>query len=215
MNRLQRLKMAMLANMEEKGLPSEYRAVAYLQSTGTQYIDTGYVPIVNPTNFIVEIKSQLSAGYSSDNSIFGARYGTIEGQGYKLNQYSGRLEAQGIFLNNNIPIRATNVNKISFISKSGESKLYINDELIINDKTQGVSSTNGLSLTIMALNQITPRWYYHGKIYYCKLTDQDKVVRNLVPCYRKADNVAGMYDLVNDVFYTNAGTGEFIVGGEI
>ena len=41
------------------------------------------------------------------------------------------------------------------------------------------------------------------------------MVRDLIPCYRKVDNVAGMYDLVNDVFYTNEGTGEFIIGNVI
>jgi len=32
------------------------------------------------------------------------------------------------------------------------------------------------------------------------------------PCYRKSDNKPGMYDLTNGVFYTNAGSGEFIYG---
>lgn len=42
----------------------------------------------------------------------------------------------------------------------------------------------------------------------------DKIME-LIPCYRKSDLVAGMYDLVNNVFYTNVGTGEFIVGPDV
>jgi hypothetical protein len=38
---------------------------------------------------------------------------------------------------------------------------------------------------------------------------------HLIPCYRKSDKVAGMYDRINDVFYTNAGTDLFIVGPDI
>ncbi len=38
---------------------------------------------------------------------------------------------------------------------------------------------------------------------------------HLIPCYRISDKVAGMYDLVNDVFYTNNGTGTFVVGGDV
>jgi hypothetical protein len=38
---------------------------------------------------------------------------------------------------------------------------------------------------------------------------------HLIPCYRKADNVAGMYDLFSGEFYTNAGTGEFIIGPDV
>lgn len=35
------------------------------------------------------------------------------------------------------------------------------------------------------------------------------------PCYRKADNVPGWYDTTNDVFYTNEGTGTFVVGPDV
>lgn len=38
---------------------------------------------------------------------------------------------------------------------------------------------------------------------------------HLIPCYRTADKVAGMYDVVNGVFYTNNGTGTFVVGGDV
>lgn len=38
---------------------------------------------------------------------------------------------------------------------------------------------------------------------------------DLVPCYRKADTVIGFYDVVNDVFYTNKGTGTFVKGPDV
>jgi hypothetical protein len=41
------------------------------------------------------------------------------------------------------------------------------------------------------------------------------LVRNFIPCYRKSDNVIGMYDVINDAFYTNSGTGTFIKGPNI
>ena len=38
----------------------------------------------------------------------------------------------------------------------------------------------------------------------------------LIPCYRKADNEIGLYDTVNDVFYTNANSvGYFDKGSDI
>jgi hypothetical protein len=40
----------------------------------------------------------------------------------------------------------------------------------------------------------------------------NKVDFELYSVYRKADNKPGMYDIVNGGFYTNKGTGEFIVG---
>ena len=40
-------------------------------------------------------------------------------------------------------------------------------------------------------------------------------IRNFVPCYRKSDNVIGLYDTVEGVFYTNAGTGSFTKGVDV
>ena len=41
------------------------------------------------------------------------------------------------------------------------------------------------------------------------------LVRDMVPCYRKADNVPGFYDLVSGSFSTNAGTGSFVTGADV
>jgi hypothetical protein len=53
-----------------------------------------------------------------------------------------------------------------------------------------------------------------GKLYYCKLYDNDVLVRNLIPCYRKSDNAIGMYDTINKVFYTNSGSETFLKGND-
>lgn len=41
------------------------------------------------------------------------------------------------------------------------------------------------------------------------------VARNFIPCYRKSDMKPGMYDTVTGTFYTNQGSGEFILGPSI
>ena len=48
-------------------------------------------------------------------------------------------------------------------------------------------------------------------LYYCKIWEKGTLVRYMVPALRNSDSVAGMYDIVNGVFYTNGGTGTFIV----
>lgn len=45
--------------------------------------------------------------------------------------------------------------------------------------------------------------------YYVKIWDWATQVRDFVPCYRIADWVIWMYDLINNVFYTNSGTWTF------
>ena len=54
------------------------------------------------------------------------------------------------------------------------------------------------------------------RIYACKIYDENGVkIREFIPCYRKSDSVIGMYDTINQTFYTNAGTGAFTKGSDI
>ena len=41
------------------------------------------------------------------------------------------------------------------------------------------------------------------------------LLRSFVSCRRTSDSVAGMYDIANGVFYPNAGTGTFSIGGDV
>lgn len=41
------------------------------------------------------------------------------------------------------------------------------------------------------------------KIYSFKALEDSTPIRNLIPVQRKSDDVAGMYDIVNDVFYSS------------
>lgn len=53
------------------------------------------------------------------------------------------------------------------------------------------------------------------KIYSYRLSQNGVCVRQFIPVLRNSDSKPGMYDLVNDVFYTNAGSGEFTYGGGV
>ena len=43
----------------------------------------------------------------------------------------------------------------------------------------------------------------------------DNLLRDMIPCYRKSDNVIGMFDKVSQTFFTNAGTGTFTKGNNV
>ena len=53
------------------------------------------------------------------------------------------------------------------------------------------------------------------RLYYVKIWDNDTLVRDFIPSYRVSDGEIGLYDLVNDEFYSNKGTGTFIKGNDI
>lgn len=73
MNYLQQKKQAMIS-MHQGFIPSGYKQVEYLESTGTQYINTGYKPNGNTK---AKIKYQTPTQKNKQQAIFGARDGLI------------------------------------------------------------------------------------------------------------------------------------------
>lgn len=43
-----------------------------------------------------------------------------------------------------------------------------------------------------------------GRIYHLKVWDKSKLVKDMYPCYRNADDALGMYDIVSDTFYAGS-----------
>lgn len=58
-------------------------------------------------------------------------------------------------------------------------------------------------------------YHYNGFVYEVKLYDNGTTIMHLVPCYRKADNEIGLYDLINNNFYTNIGSGNLSKGSDV
>jgi len=56
--------------------------------------------------------------------------------------------------------------------------------------------------------------YIEAKLYYFKLFVEGVLVRDMIPCI-DPNNVVGLYDLVNDVFYSSPNGAAFIAGPEI
>ena len=89
-------------------------------------------------------------------------------------------------------------------------------DLELNANVGAFNNTATQNLYLFAMNNIgTVAAYASIKLYMFQIINNNEIVRNLVPCYRKLDGVIGMYDLVNDKFYTNLGTGTFLKGKDV
>lgn len=100
------------------------------------------------------------------------------------------------------------------VSSTGKHKVELSKNGLYLDGTKlnftaGTSMANANLILFRVLND---NRVFLGKIYSTKVYDDNILIRDLVPCYRKSDNVIGMFDLVNNVFYTNAGSGTFLKG---
>lgn len=198
-------------------LPSEYQQVEYLLSSGTQFIDTG-IQASNARSF--EFKgAKDDTGYNNTgNAFFGVRQGAGNFQFVSIvntndcvaDGYGGTATTTNFKISYNIP----NVYVADY--NHTVRALKIDGNTIINDTTGYIVTQ--INIYLFGLNSSgafgNP---LRGMIYYFKIrdTDTDELLRDFIPCYRKSDNKPGMYDLVTDTFFTNAGSGEFTVGNNV
>lgn len=184
-------------------LPSGYQQVEYIESTGTQYIDSGISPELADH---IEFKAKANTD-NNGNMIFGS----YSGGGYGVQS-----------LNNQIRIFGYNGWTATGISITNDFELKTTDTQTIVNGTQFTNKVNNISAEanyyILAGNYGgTPALLHSGcRFYYCRIARTDgTLVRNFIPCYRISDNVIGLYDMINRKFYTNAGTGTFLKGADV
>lgn len=175
-------------------LPSEYQEVEYLESTGIQYIDTNYISNINTKAYTEFYVDTIPCGlYSSDSgSSLSTNFSSYLSGNGKWRFGSGSAT---------VPI---SINSL-YSSVQDKTGITINENNFYNYDTSINDFTSTKTITLFRTNTVG----FKGKIYKFKLYDENKIVRNFVPCYRKSDNKPGMYDTINNVFYVNQGTGEF------
>ena len=200
---------AALVDQIQQGGTLPYDAeIAYLESTGTQWIDTGISPTTNTEVHIIlrfnrfVTSSMLCAartGTSNQNRFFPfahskngeARcdYGTTEY--YKNITYGTIYEV----LFNETSTHKCYIDGTSLGTLSGYTKT--NNETLYFFGTSGYGSTHYLG---------------EGRIYRCVIKEGGVTVRDFIPV--RVGTVGYMYDKVYGNLYGNAGTGNFNLGSD-
>lgn len=201
------------------GLPSGYRQLEYLQSTGTQSINTNLS--VNTTKHKREIdfmwidktggQCLFGAGNSNDTQWACSGYRG----GYDLYFFIGSTAGTSVIANrcsitqgilSNLTIEYNTQNHTMIRTYNGSTVQTSWSGAITSSPLSLFSSNNGGTVVLG----------YKGRIYSAKLTNNDVLVRDFIPALRTLDSKPGLYDLcgsicplTNTPFYTNAGTGEF------
>lgn len=183
-------------------LPIGYTQLTYIESSGTQYIDTGFAPNQD-TRLVIKAYFPLAG---SNRFLYGAR--TAEkSNGFALNAYSTKYRSH---YNNNWIDYATSVSfDEPFTIDQNKNVTTLNDEYTVTGTY--AAFTSPCSLTLFAINNngtVATATRATAKIYFCQIYDNGTLVRDYIPCLN-ASGEAGLWDAVNSVFYTNAGSGEF------
>lgn len=191
-------------------LPQGYTQVEYIESTGTQYINTNVVPNVN-TRVVLDI-DVLSYSGSDFVALFGERHTT---------------QTTNLF---SFWIKDANTFRTDFGNGSGNKDITANPiGRYVIDKNKNVTSVRGVTVTNPTSTISTTYQMYllsnnYGgtadgrrpiaRIFRCQIYDNGTLVRDYIPCQTDSGEV-GLYDMATATFCGNDGTGEFIAGPEV
>ena len=205
-------------NIKENGevikgiLPAEYQQVEYLESTGTQYIDTNLYPnntMVVEVDTISKSEWSIFGGNGAGNSMFNLtgnksrsfRYGSTKwnNSGFSYTERAKIIFGREVYLNGKL------------VYTFPESTFTGNYKLILFGRFNNSNSLNDAGDTT---------------IYYLKIWDNNILVRDYIPCYsttsvidvdeiERPKDTIGMYDTVEGKFYVNKGKGTFLKGSDV
>lgn len=190
-------------NFTPRDLPSGYTQLEYIQSSGTQYIDTGYKP---NGNTCYEVKYHFSTDTNSNIAVIGAD------AAWKSNDVS-LWTRHAAFYDSSIGSQTSWIKNSPVTMKFDKGVLYQNNVLLWTATPSATTFQCDYNAYLFAINRSgTAIELINGlKLYYAKIWDDDTLVRDFVPC-KNASGTIGLYDMVNGVFYQNAGSGTFTAG---
>ena len=207
-------------------VPKEYQKVEYIESTGTQYIDTGYVP---KTNTKLELDLSFNGDFKdydtygggvaflgvadAKTKVFYINYGAGASQKNVLFSWFNKYykhdgqAAEAMTIND-----TTRTNKNTLTIENGKVT-YGTVNRTISSKQQNQDSSMYLFGVNNKVDDIVGAFTcYNMRVYDSKMYEDNKLMRHYIPVYKKSDNTIGLYETIEGKFYTNKGTGTFNKG---
>ena len=215
-------------NVREKNklLPDEFQQVEYIESTGTQYIDTK-LSANEYDNIKVEIYGKYTASAKNSYIFSSGYYNSDEDSSFIL---IGQTNQLGILMQFG---KACTEKKIREFDT--DNHIWYLDLVAKQGKLDSTTIDLDGNIINFNYNYYLFSEYTNGaacnkakfRMSYCKIKNvKNQFIRYYIPCYSKtavtdvdgeehSAGTVGLYDTVEGKFYTNKGTGEFIAGPDV
>lgn len=190
-------------------LPAGYTKLEYIESSGTQYIDTGVR--VMPENY-QQLKMSVTCEKIGQGS--GASGWLVDGSNvanayFYAGVYNGNYYYGCGTTDHNTGISSV-VGKQTFTLDIPSAKFTVSNAVDMPISTEAVTASAPLYLFGFSYSPVR---CYAEKIYSCQIYTSATLIRDFIPC-KNASGAVGLYDTVEEQFYGNAGTGTFTAGPE-
>lgn len=190
----------------------DYYKLSYIESSGNQYISTSIAPnIIGRIRTEVKFKSTsrqfILASWNNSYNAYMVQIGYNKDLGYWTHGISPSAYTDSTIINTS--------NYYAYDLNLNAGNLKINGSTVLS--TSGYASSSR-ALYIFASNDSADGAYLKASAYlkYLEIYNKSGVLaHNFIPAERKSDGVLGLYNTVNNTFYTNAGSGTFSKGSYI
>lgn len=177
----------------------KYTKLEYVGTTGTQYIDTGYIPSCSTTFDAILDIANVSTGH-----VFGS---------------DADWQKRGFNLMANISCYGTKTYSYNYSGDKvhillDKNRWYKNGNLVtvFSDENFVCPTT----LTIGCLNRNGNKLEYSStNIYSFKISEGPTIKHDFIPVKENSSGDIGLYDNVTQTFHTNSGTGSLVAGPEV
>lgn len=193
----------LMLQQKQEGLPEGYTQVNYLESTGTQYIDT-------EISAARDLGVKINFVPKSSGQAFGAITSLRKGYyGVEFSPNRGIAAYWGDGIDIGKPWQAGATYEIDFNYQNSGIAIF-------NDATLALPSNREITENTVHLFKLnegdTPyTQYISGRAYRMRMTKELEPVLDFIPAL-DPNGIPCMYDVVRKKTFYNAGTGDFLWG---
>lgn len=181
-----------------------YTRLTYIECTGAQYINTGYVV---QEDDVIDMYYITTSTTSADKALFGV--------------YDDDGNIWASIYSNTAYIRFGSDASTSISNARQRYKLTLQKGSVDIDGSKGTPAFTSMPTSPLYLFARNNKNTGVGMYGYCRCMSfsikngSGEIVRDMWPCKRDSDGAIGMIDLVSGQFFANEGSGEdFVAGGE-
>lgn len=198
------LRRQIIAGGKRSELPAGFRELSYITANGNQSLRLNYTPVQGDE---IHCKFTIGDGVSSTHGLFSA--GTDTYQFLLLTGFSNTGFYYKYFSSATVEVKA-NLSKNTWY----DADINSGGVLSLNGGTWTRAYTNALdgantTLWLFQRHDGGSKWF--GSISEFWITNGGEYKVKLIPCLRKSDSKAGMYDTVSKTFYGSS-LNDFIAG---
>lgn len=202
------------------GVIKKYTPIEYLESTGTQWIDTEILPTSN-TRIVADLSFTVNSSITATNFMGWSSSGSAETLAFGIGAVDNVLYFRGACSSNSTYITFGDADSNRHTFDISNSALKFDG---VSYGTGNIGNTAAGNQTLFLLARHIEWWdttygaYLYGnvqcarqKFYSCQIYNGNTLIRNFIPALDEC-NKPCIVDLVNNKFYYNQGWGNFNIG---